>query len=194
MVILENIDIDKAILQNIDIDKISNRFKFGISNRASHITLGARETQAKCAILRAGSRSLEPLIKVTFGWSGMCTCAVCTISGWTLLSWEHNTLGSTYLLYSSSMFENPDRLSPIIPVTRQRGPIYLLLWLIERKWLGGKLAFKVRNGSGSVCGTRRQISWLRQINPNETRNWRHSESLPDFCICIRICPSICLFI
>ena len=36
MVILENIDIDididKAILQNID--KISNRFKFGISNRA----------------------------------------------------------------------------------------------------------------------------------------------------------------
>ena len=39
MVILENIDIDididKAILQNIEIDKISNRFKFGISNRAS---------------------------------------------------------------------------------------------------------------------------------------------------------------
>ena len=38
MVILENIDIDididKAILQNIDIDKISNWFKFGISNRA----------------------------------------------------------------------------------------------------------------------------------------------------------------
>ena len=38
MVILENIDIgidiDMAILQNIDIDKISNRFKFGISNRA----------------------------------------------------------------------------------------------------------------------------------------------------------------
>ena len=33
---MENIDIDinKAILQNIDIDKISNRFKFGISNRA----------------------------------------------------------------------------------------------------------------------------------------------------------------
>ena len=37
MVILENIDIDKAILQNIDIDKISNRFKFGISNRATHM-------------------------------------------------------------------------------------------------------------------------------------------------------------
>ena len=41
MVILENIDIDididKAILQNIDIDKISNRFKFGISNRATLI-------------------------------------------------------------------------------------------------------------------------------------------------------------
>ena len=38
MVILENIDIDididKAISQNIDINKISNRFKFGISNRA----------------------------------------------------------------------------------------------------------------------------------------------------------------
>ena len=43
MVILENIDIDididKAILQNIDIDKISNRFKFGISNRAISPTL-----------------------------------------------------------------------------------------------------------------------------------------------------------
>ena len=44
MVILENIDIDidididKAILQNIDIDKISNRFKFGISNRATQHT------------------------------------------------------------------------------------------------------------------------------------------------------------
>ena len=40
MVILENIDIDKAILQNIDIDKISNRFKFGISNRATFKRLG----------------------------------------------------------------------------------------------------------------------------------------------------------
>ena len=44
MVILENIDIDididKAILQNIDIDKISNRFKFGISNRAMWIAFG----------------------------------------------------------------------------------------------------------------------------------------------------------
>ena len=40
MVILENIDIDidKAILQNIDIDKILNRFKFGISNRASTVS------------------------------------------------------------------------------------------------------------------------------------------------------------
>ena len=35
-VILEiiDIDIDKVILENIDIDKISNQFKFGISNRA----------------------------------------------------------------------------------------------------------------------------------------------------------------
>ena len=44
MVILENIDIDididKAILQNIDIDKISNRFKFGISNRAKNHWFG----------------------------------------------------------------------------------------------------------------------------------------------------------
>ena len=30
-----NINIDMVILENIDIDKISNRFKFGISNRAS---------------------------------------------------------------------------------------------------------------------------------------------------------------
>ena len=43
MVILENIDIDidKAILQNIDIDKISNRFKFGISNRAMWQTVSS---------------------------------------------------------------------------------------------------------------------------------------------------------
>ena len=43
--ILENIDIDididKAILQNIDIDKISNQFKFGISNRAMRERLNA---------------------------------------------------------------------------------------------------------------------------------------------------------
>ena len=39
MVILENIDIDKAILQNIDINKTSNRFKFGISNRAIRNTM-----------------------------------------------------------------------------------------------------------------------------------------------------------
>ena len=42
MVILENIDIDTAILQNIDIDKISNRFKFGISNRATPRSLMER--------------------------------------------------------------------------------------------------------------------------------------------------------
>ena len=47
MVILENIDIDidKAILQNIDIDKISNRFKFGISNRAIDPNIDFLDTQ-----------------------------------------------------------------------------------------------------------------------------------------------------
>ena len=53
MVILENIDIDididKAILQNIDIDKISNRFKFGISNRASPWSPQLRPTTFKYA-------------------------------------------------------------------------------------------------------------------------------------------------
>ena len=57
MVILENIDIgidiDKAILQNIDIDKISNRFKFGISNRATcvcrpRVWKSVIWTQVKC--------------------------------------------------------------------------------------------------------------------------------------------------
>ena len=51
MVILENIDIDididKAILQNIDIDKISNRFKFGISNRAISEVLRAIVSSGK---------------------------------------------------------------------------------------------------------------------------------------------------
>ena len=46
MVILENID--KAILQNIDIDKISNRFKFGISNRASVHAYRIEEEHALC--------------------------------------------------------------------------------------------------------------------------------------------------
>ena len=44
--ILENIDIDididKEILENIDIDKISNRFKFGISNRANFKAVALR--------------------------------------------------------------------------------------------------------------------------------------------------------
>ena len=56
MVILENIDIDididKAILQNIDIDKISNRFKFGISNRASH-------TRIKTELDKIGTKKQE---------------------------------------------------------------------------------------------------------------------------------------
>ena len=51
MVILENIDIDididKAILQNINIDKISNRFKFGISNRATVKLPNAMDTREK---------------------------------------------------------------------------------------------------------------------------------------------------
>jgi len=59
MVILENIDIDividKAILQNIDIDKISNRFKFGISNRAipnpMKIIINATATTSKTIII-----------------------------------------------------------------------------------------------------------------------------------------------
>ena len=54
MVILENIDIDididKAILQNIDIDKISNRFKFGISNRAVTRLLKYLERKLKITI------------------------------------------------------------------------------------------------------------------------------------------------
>ena len=64
MVILENIDIDididKAILQNIDIDKISNRFKFGISNRA---TQGGRESarpsygRPKLTLISRGKKS-----------------------------------------------------------------------------------------------------------------------------------------
>ena len=54
MVILENIgiDIDKAILQNIDIDKISNRFKFGISNRANSQTSGNYKILLKGTLLQ----------------------------------------------------------------------------------------------------------------------------------------------
>ena len=74
MVILENIDIDididKAILQNIDIDKISNRFKFGISNRASysarikhqsHITrMGTAPHQVQNFTMQARINSFSP--------------------------------------------------------------------------------------------------------------------------------------
>ena len=54
MVILENIDIDididKAILQIIDIDKISNRFKFGISNRARGESAFERKEMSKLIV------------------------------------------------------------------------------------------------------------------------------------------------
>ena len=52
MVLLENIDIDKAILQNIDIDKISNRFKFGISNRATWKRVGSGSRRLKAFRLK----------------------------------------------------------------------------------------------------------------------------------------------
>ena len=59
MAIFENIDIDididKAILQNIDIDKISNRFKFGISNRAICAALSAL-----ASFLKTGQKENKP--------------------------------------------------------------------------------------------------------------------------------------
>ena len=63
MVILENIDIDidKAILQNIDIDKISNRFKFGISNRATNCRAKRYLLQVlkRITVLSLGERDVE---------------------------------------------------------------------------------------------------------------------------------------
>ena len=57
MVILENIDIDididKAILQNIDIDKISNRFKFGISNRAKFSSMALEPLESVRLLFRS---------------------------------------------------------------------------------------------------------------------------------------------
>ena len=75
MVILENIDIDididKAILQNIDIDKISNRFKFGISNRAMAGPLSSNLDPVTCfsdlVDLRLGVHSAKmESVKVAF--------------------------------------------------------------------------------------------------------------------------------
>ena len=61
MVILENIDIDKAILQNIDIDKISNRFKFGISNRAMmYTTTWFLTLSTNCRVRLATLLSISP--------------------------------------------------------------------------------------------------------------------------------------
>ena len=65
MVILENIDIDididKAILQNIDIDKISNRFKFGISNRARWHAQPCEKTKEddECELERDHHRNVQ---------------------------------------------------------------------------------------------------------------------------------------
>ena len=60
--ILENIDIDididKAILQNIDIDKISNRFKFGISNRARSGQVTLMPQQSERQTLKDGATQL----------------------------------------------------------------------------------------------------------------------------------------
>ena len=85
MVILENIDIDidinKAILQNIDIDKISNLFKFGISNRARYTCPGyfnmfhvgpPKSVLSKLAVFCCfwakigGSLTRERLVKMNF--------------------------------------------------------------------------------------------------------------------------------
>ena len=66
MVILENIDIDididKAILQNIDINKISNRFKFGISNRAIFIGSSSVYPWRRRRQSRRGKRSVEKVV------------------------------------------------------------------------------------------------------------------------------------
>ena len=71
MVILENIDIDididKAILQNIDIDKISNRFKFGISNRAT--SKPAEEKPVDVVFVQVGNSQLYFFRIQTFGHS-----------------------------------------------------------------------------------------------------------------------------
>ena len=63
MVILENIDIDidKAILQNIDIDKISNRFKFGISNRAKSTECNWLEIYIGILAIIVAKMSMDPL-------------------------------------------------------------------------------------------------------------------------------------
>ena len=60
-VILENINIAKAILQNIDIDKISNQFKFGISNRASR---GAERLEGSVNLRWEGGESFVGSYKV----------------------------------------------------------------------------------------------------------------------------------
>ena len=65
--ILENIDIDididKAILQNIDIDKISNRLKFGISNRAIDTTLNTFSRKTELIVFFLPS---HPQLQVTY--------------------------------------------------------------------------------------------------------------------------------
>ena len=69
MVVLENIDIDididMVILQNIDIDKISNRFKFGLSNRA--IAAGTKETDKSFLKGQNVCKTLQ-LFKTPISW------------------------------------------------------------------------------------------------------------------------------
>ena len=86
-----------------------------------------------------------------------------------------NTLRTQSLIYLPHSSYSPTNFStqtdrPIIPVTRRAaGPTYPLLWLIERKWLGGKLAFKVRSRSATRT-TGSSMSWLGKINPTEMGN------------------------
>ena len=89
MVILENIDIDKAILQNIDIEKISNRFKFGISNRAI--------VQVKCTVQQCSQvpRSINGRYHKFIG--SVRSASHCWVSfAWQTELWEPSELDSRW--------------------------------------------------------------------------------------------------
>ena len=80
MVTLENIDIDKAILQNIDIDKILNRFKFGISNRATSDARLLCPPQRCALLVRALFLSIQSTFYTTLQNTAAGRVPVCTMA------------------------------------------------------------------------------------------------------------------
>ena len=154
MVILENIDIDKAILQNIDIDKISNRFKFGISNRASldrPMTMCRLQTPpgrfSSISLLQSESRT-------QCNGAGSCTELIALILLATIMSaTKTNPRGIIY---------NADALNRTKELSSKPRALFLCLdgCSVAQVYVGLAEQYLQKTRGGSSCSNASLIEWL----------------------------------